>query len=179
MTNPVCGTAPGTGTSDPQCRAPSVCSRPLELLLFWPCALQNSGCPADAFGFFLFVCFPGSSHRGEGTSVVQQVSWDHRSKPCTSTSGREEMRVRCENSPFFSVCAFSICQNVPSSLLAALIDEIPVGCKRKDIIYLWCGLTVPGRGHSFSAPQQPRVPAVQASQANPRAPSPPQDRPSH
>lgn len=69
------------------------------------------------------------------------MSWDHRSKPCTSTSGREEMHVRCENSPFFSVCTFSRCRNVHSSLLAALIDEIPVGCKRRDIIYLWCGLT--------------------------------------
>ena len=42
--------------------------------------------------FCLFVCFPGNRHCGEVTSVAQQVYWDHRSKPCKSMNGREEMQ---------------------------------------------------------------------------------------
>lgn len=76
---------------------------------------------------------------------------------------------------------------VDFSLLVALIDEIPAGCKGRVIIYLWCGSTdtsdgVPGRWHSsVSAPKlmQTQVTAVQASQANPRALSPPHEGPSH
>lgn len=78
--------------------------------VFWNVWLR--GRPADAVGVFLLVYFPGNSHHGEGTSVVQQVSGDHRSNPA-NPQVEEKKHGRCENSPFFSACAFSSGQDQP------------------------------------------------------------------
>lgn len=149
---------------------------------------QRLSCRCSRFlfvwGFFLFP--PGNSHGGEGPSVVQQASCDHKSKPCKSTRGRGEMQ---ELSVFWMPEGARLASGYqwPEPM------RPPWDARGGFTIYLWRGPTDSREGggcrgwggwgghSSASAPKlmQPQVAAVRASQATPRSLCPPPERPSH